>query len=301
MVKEIEGFVQQTIEDTKKDFGVMELAIEKMADIRERANFEVYLKTFYQSMDIVLPKPAANKYKIPARRFGYLLIKVRDRYKDDSLNITNIGGKVQKLIDQHLVSLGVNPKIPPVELLSPNFITELDKNGSSKAKASEMEHSIRKHCKVKFEEDPVFYRKLSEKLEELLQQHQDNWDELCKGLLEVRAEAEAGRTETTTDVDPKAGPFYALIVQAAFESEEAPEQYAAQLKTLANLVVKKLQSTIYKANFWRPNNPDVETLQGDLSDLFLLAGIDEIEEQSEKIISDITQLAKVRHGDLTGE
>lgn len=300
-VAKIEDFVRQNIKCSKEEFQVMESAIEQMADIRQRANFEVYLKTFYQSMDIILPKPAANKYKIPARRFGYLLIKFRDRYKDDSLNISNIGGKVQALIDQHLVSLGVDPKIPPVELLSPNFITELNKNGSSKAKASEMEHSIRKHCRIKFDEDPAFYRNLSEKLEDLLQQHQDNWDELCDDLMEVRAEAEQGRTESEVDVDSKAGPFYSLIVQAAFGSDNVPTEHEGKVKSLANLVVKQLQNTIYKANFWRPNNPDLETLQGDLSDLFLLAGIDEIEEHSSKIINDITQLAKVRHKDLTDE
>ncbi len=300
-VKKIEDFVQQNISDSKDEFQVLESAIAKMEDIRQRANFEVYLKTFYQSMDIILPKPAAHKYKIPARRFGYLLIKVRDRYKDDSLSITNIGGKIQALIDQHLVSLGVDSKIPPVELLSEKFITELDKNGTSQGKASEMEHSIRKHCRVKFDEDPAFYRNLSEKLEELLKQHQENWDELCEDLLDLRAEAAEGRIKTARNVDPKAGPFYALIVQAAFGSDTVPSEYAAQVSSLANLVVKQLQGTIHKANFWRPNNPDVETLQGELSDLFLLAGIDEIEDHSNKIINDITQLAKVRHEDLTSE
>ncbi len=46
--------------------------------------------------------------------------------KDDSLSISGAGEKLRKLIDEHLVSLGVNPKIPLVELLSPAFITQLD-------------------------------------------------------------------------------------------------------------------------------------------------------------------------------
>lgn len=300
-VSKIEGFANQTINDPKEDYLVMELAIEKMADIRQRANFEVYLKTFYQSLDIILPKPAANKYKIPARRFGYLLIKVRDRYKDDGLNISNIGGKVKSLIDEHLISLGVNPKIPPVELLSPKFIAELEKNTSSKAKASEMEHAIRKHCRIKFDEDPVFYRNMSEKLEVLLQQHKENWDDLCEELLGLRTSAEEGRVGTEAGVESKAGAFYALIVQEAFGAKEPPKAHAEKVKSLANLVVKQLQSTIYKANFWRPNNPDLEALQGDLSDLFMLADIEEIEDNSDKIINEITQLAKVRHEDLLAE
>ena len=74
-------------------------------------------------MDIILPNAAAYPYQIPAKRFGYLFAKVKERYKDDSLSISGAGEKVRKLINEHLISLGINPKIPPVELLSPEFIT----------------------------------------------------------------------------------------------------------------------------------------------------------------------------------
>ena len=297
-VVRIEEFVNQQIADPKDEFTVLEDAIDKMEDVKRRSNFEVYLKKFLQSMDIVLPHSAANPYKIPAKRFGYLLVRVRERYKDETLSITDIGGKVQKLIDQHLISLGINPKIPPVELLSSQFVTEIEKNKSSKAKASEMEHAIRKHCKVKFEQDPAFYRNLSDKLEELIKKHKDNWDELYKDMFALRQEAEQGRTASVSGVSAKAEPFYDVIVQEAFGKAGVPDSQADQVKTLANLVIKKLQDTIYMTNFWRPNNPDVEQLQGDLSDLILLTGIDEIIDKSDKLVADITQLAKVRHNDI---
>ena len=297
-VVRIEEFVNQQISDPKDEFTVLEDAIDKMEDVRRRSNFEVYLKKFYQSMDIVLPHSAANPYKIPAKRFGYLLVRVRERYKDETLSITDIGGKVQKLIDQHLISLGINPKIPPVELLSSQFVTEIEKNKSSKAKASEMEHAIRKHCKVKFEQDPAFYRNLSDKLEELIKKHKDNWDELYKDMFTLRKDAEQGRKASVSGVTAKAEPFYDVIVQEAFGKAGVPDTQAEQVKTLANLIIKKLGATIYMTNFWRPNNPDVEQLQGDLSDLILLTGIDEVIDKTDKLVADITQLAKVRHSDI---
>ncbi len=162
-VAKIEEFVEQKIGDKAEEFQVLEQAIELMKDIKLRADFEVYLKKFMQSMDIVLPNPAANSYRVPVKRFGYILQRVKERYKDESLSISGAGEKVQKLIDEYLVSLGINPKIPPVELLSPEFAHEMDKHVSPKAKASEMEHAIRKHYKVHLEEDPAFYTKLSEK------------------------------------------------------------------------------------------------------------------------------------------
>jgi len=83
---------------------------------------------------------------------------VKERYKDDSLDLGDAGAKVKALINEHLVDLGINPKIPPVELLSADFMAHVRKHagGDPEAKASEMEHAIRKHCTVHFEEDPAF-------------------------------------------------------------------------------------------------------------------------------------------------
>lgn len=296
-VAKIEEFVEQKIVDAKEEFQVLEQAVEKMEDIKLRANFEVYLKKFMQSMDIVLPNAAANPYKIPVKRFGYILVKVKERYKDDSLNISGAGEKVKKLIDEHLVSLGINPKIPPVELLSPKFIQELEKNESSKSKASEMEHAIRKHCKVKFEEDPAFYATLSEKLEALIQQHKDNWDQLVKELFDLRQSAQAGRKEEIEGITTQAAPFYDLVGQLAFSTKTVPTEHEDQIKQLVSDVIDQLQGTIDIIDFWN-NAPEVSRLRGELSDLMLATGIDEIVEHSDKLVTEITQLAKVREKDI---
>ena len=293
----IEEFVRQQIQDTEEEFQVLEQAIEKLEDIKLRSNFEVYLKKFMQSMDIVLPHEEANPYKVPLKRFGYILVKVKERYKDDTLNISGAGEKVRKLIDQHLVSLGINPKIPPVELLSPNFIQELEKNKSPKAKASEMEHAIRKHCKVKFDEDPAFYAKLSEKLEELIQQYKDNWEKLAAELLGLRQEAESGRKDEIEGVSAQAAPFYDLVGKIAFGKDAVPPEHADRVKQLLADVFMQLQTTINIINFWN-NVPEVARLRGELSDLMLATGIDEIIEHSDQLVTEITQLAKVRHQDI---
>lgn len=97
-VAEIEPWVQQKITAPQRIYDILELAIEGMKDLKQRANFEVYLKKFLQSMDIILPNAAANPFKIPAKRFGYLLAKVKDRYKDDTLSIS---GRWRKGEDAH--------------------------------------------------------------------------------------------------------------------------------------------------------------------------------------------------------
>ena len=87
-----------------------------------------------------------------------------------------------------------------------------------------MEHAIRKHLKVHFEEDPALYRKLSEKLEALILQHKEEWDQLFLGLSGLRQEVEAGRREGVSGLSTKEAPFYDLIGQIAFGSVVPGEQ-----------------------------------------------------------------------------
>jgi type I restriction enzyme R subunit len=296
-VAEIEEFVEQRIKDKGHELAVLEQLIRCMEDLAQRANFEVFLKKFLQSMDIILPNAEAFPYRIPAKRFGFLLVKIKERYKDDSLSISGAGEKVRHLIDEHLVSLGINPKIPPVELLSPNFVQQVDKNTTPQAKASEMEHAIRKHCKVHFDEDPVLYETLSEKLEALIQKYKDNWELLCQQLFDLRSETEAGRQDDPHGVSKKAAPFYDLIGKIAFGQGGVPHVHFIQTNHLVTEVMDKLRRTIRIINFW-DNSPEVAKLRGELSDVLLFSGIDAIADKSDKIVTEITALAKVREKDI---
>ena len=157
-----------------------------------------------------------------------------------------------------------------------------------------MEHAIRKHCKVHFDEDPVLYQKLSEKLEALIQQYKDNWDELYQHLFDLRSEAEAGRKD---EKDPRSGPFFDLIGQIAFGKGVPPHHAAHREGAGRTICLRKLKRTIGIINFWS-NAPEVSKLKGELSDLLLFSNIDEIVDKSDKIVTEITALAKVRHKDI---
>ena len=296
-ITNIEAFVTQQLKDTAEEFQTLEKAVDLTEDIKLRANFEVYLKKFLQSLDIILPAPAANPYKVPAYRFGYILNRVKERYKDTSIDISGAGEKVRKLISEHLISLGINPKIPPVELMSDTFIKELEKNTSSKAKASEMEHAIRKHCKVHWDEDPALYSKLSEKLETLMKKHQEDWDQLSLELTMLRDEVTEGRKQDDSGLDVKEAPFYDLVIQVAFDKQEVKPEQAAQLKQMVVEVFALIKERINIINFWK-NGYEIDRMKGELSDLLLMTNIDEIINAEEKLVTELTSLAKHRTKDI---
>jgi len=62
--------------------------------------------------------------------------------------------------------MGVDPKIPPISIMAEDFEEYVTHQGSTKARASEMEHAIRFHITKNRDYDPEYYKKLSEKVEE---------------------------------------------------------------------------------------------------------------------------------------
>jgi len=295
-IGEIEAFARQATKDPRRDGEILEQAVELLEDVKLRADFEVYLKKFFQSMDVILPNAAATNYKLPARRFGYVLAQVRERYKDESLDISGVGEKVRKLVNEHLVGLGIDPKIPPVELLSPTFAQAVGRNRSPKAKASEMEHAIRKHLKVHFEEDPALYQRLSEKLEALILRCKEEWDQLLLGLAGLRQEVEAGRREGISGMSAKEAPFYDLIGQVAFGTE-VPGEHAGPIKEAVRAMIGLFRRDIGIINFWA-NGFEVNRLKGALSDLLLMTGVEAIIGNSDRLITEVVALAKARQRDI---
>lgn len=225
---------------------------------------------------------------------------VKERYKDDSLDISDAGEKVKALINEHLIELGINPKIPPIELLSEDFLGHVRKHsqGDPEAKASEMEHAIRKHCTVHFDEDPAFYRRLSEKLEKLIKDHQDNWLALAEGYEQIRKEALEGRTDLIEGLDKEATTFHEFVAQLAFPDGSVPGEHRAPMKNLMLKLVETLQNTIDIIDFWK-KPIEVKKLRGNIDTELLLCGIPALVGKHERIAVEIVKLAEKRHEDLT--
>ncbi|MRR54255.1 MAG: type I restriction endonuclease subunit R [Deltaproteobacteria bacterium] len=299
-VGDIEAFVKATLSTPEEEVVVVHSAVGEMRDIKKRADFEVYLKKFLQSLNLILPHAAGHPYRGPARRFGYLLRMVKERYKDDSLDISDAGEKVKELINEHLIDLGINPKIPPTELLSDDFISNVQKHsfGNPEAKASEMEHAIRKHCTVHFDEDPAFYKRLSEKLEKLIQDHKENWEVLVQEYEHLRSEALVGRTDAEEGLTQEATTFYDYVVQLAFGTAEVPGKHRQRLKKLMSEIVEMLQGTIGIIDFWK-KPIEVKKLRGNINTEILLTEIPELMEKHERLAVEIVKLAEKRHQELT--
>lgn len=298
-IKQIKAFVTGELPNLDAEAAVVHEAAKALKDDKKRADFEVYLKKFLMSLDIILPSTSAQSYRVPAKRFGYILQVTKERYKDTSLDLGSAGEKVKALINEHLISLGINPKVPPVELLAEDFLDKLSAHAgqNNEAKASEMEHAIRKHCTVHHDEDPAFYKSLSEKVDALIEKHHDEWDLLVEKLAELRKDAIAGRQQGEDGMSKEATTFYDYIAQLGFAKGTVSDAYKPAFKALMETTVEILQDTIGSIDFWQ--NPDKQKrVRGQLKTEIAKAGIEELKLNRERVVVEIMKLAKNRHDEL---
>jgi type I restriction enzyme R subunit len=299
-VSRIREYVERKIKDPVVELDVLEQALELLEDVRHRAAFDIYYKTFLQSLDILQPYRVSCSYIPAALAFGHILNRLRHRYRDDTMDFTGVSAKIRSLVDQHLFGLGIDPIVPPIDLLSPDFEKIIKKHKSRKAAASEMEHAIRKHIKVTLENDPVFYQRLSERLEQILHLYRDDLENRYNALLKLFKDIKTGRTKGETGLDQVTEmPFYDLLVSTAFGSPDArltPEQKEKVKQTVMESVIC-ICRWIGLVGFWEiPAKQD--PLRRELGEFFLFSGIPEIQEHQEKLVADFVALAKNKHKEL---
>jgi type I restriction enzyme R subunit len=161
-----------------------------------------------------------------------------------------------------------------------------------------MEHAIRKHCTIHFDEDPEFYRRMSEKLDRLIQQYGNNWILLAKSFSSLRNEVVSGRSKTVEGLAVAATPFHAHVVFLAYGDGEVPDGDQVPLKELMNRMVGMLRETIKVLDFWR-KPIEVKKLRGDIDTEILLADIPALRAKHQRLAVEIVKLAEKRHEELT--
>jgi type I restriction enzyme R subunit len=146
----------------------LEQCVAVLAPEDVRAEFQVAFRRFSQSMDMLLPDPRALEYGGDLGWLGKIRQAAKARYRDDSLDISDCGDKVRRLIEEAVVADGVQVLVKEVSLFSGDFDAKLKALQGNEAKASEMEHAIRHEIHVRLEEDPAYYQSLRERLEQII-------------------------------------------------------------------------------------------------------------------------------------
>jgi type I restriction enzyme, R subunit len=244
-------FTQRGIDrfDTQAD---QDACVEALADERLRAAFEAAFKLFSMSLEVALPRPEALPFVPDAKTFGLIAFAARRRYREEGFDASLYGSKVRRLIDDHVDALGIEQKIPPISITATDFDAKVAGLHSERAKASEMEHAIRYHLHEHWDEDPEHCSRLSERLEAILEELGEQWDQLALALHDLLPEVRAGRQADDSGLDPVTeAPFYDLLKRELIEEGKAVSSpVEALLRDLTVDLVFHIKAEISLVGFW---------------------------------------------------
>jgi len=226
-------------------------AIILLADEKLRQEFKVLFKEFAKVIDAILPDPIKRFYLDDAKVLAAIKNEAARRYRDVALNIEGIGAKVKALIDEHLVSQGIETKVRAISILDDEFEQAL-KGRSDKAVASEMEHALRYTIRINLDKDPIYYKSLAEKLEKIIAEHKGEWEKLVEKLSKFKEDMQDGRE--LLDVFEKIGcevcmPYYDLFV-SYFSQEECTQELCDTIVELVINSVEMASREIQRVDFW---------------------------------------------------
>ncbi|MFO0692913.1 MAG: type I restriction endonuclease subunit R [Polyangiales bacterium] len=284
----------------KRDLDACVLVLEP-EDIR--AKFDAAYRAFAQSMDILLPDPRALDYAADLGWLGKIRAAARARFRDGVIDISDCGEKVRALIDEAIVADGVQILVKEVNLFSDEFEERLGAHKSTEARASEMEHAIRREIHVHIDEDPEFYSSLKERLEQIVADYKAKRIEAAKQL-ELFAEVKhtiATRDELAEDLGLSEAGFaiYGLLAKKSATGEgvsEASPIYGKvdeAKKALAGLVEEAAQKHVGVVD-WVQKEDVQRELRRDIKRQLQAAGYSP--DEREQLGLRIVDLLKARQG-----
>jgi len=245
-------FAKHEIEDWRNN---IEECIDLLVDEEVRNEYIMLVRRFNRVMDAVLPDPEALKYATDLKIINFIKESARNRFRDDKLSIRDASKKIREIVEDYIVSKGVEPKIPPTPIFDDKFLDKLKKVKTSKARAETLKYAFIEHIEKHFEEDPEFYERFSDRLNRMLEKYRENWEKLAEELEKFREAIKKGRaSEETYGFEPnKEMPFLGLLKQAIYGKQPFVELEKKDIDFLIELtkdVIEIIRREIQVIDFW---------------------------------------------------
>jgi type I restriction enzyme R subunit len=153
-----------------------------------------------------------------------------------------------------MTSLGIDTMLPPVSITDPDYAKKVAVL-STRARASEMEHAIRHHISVHVDEDPTRYRRLSERLEQILADHAGNWEQQVLALTSLLEDLKDDDTERTVAGAVTLGPvesaLYGLLAEETSSDGVIDSHRGQQLVGFCRALHEMAMRQTTRTDFWR--------------------------------------------------
>jgi type I restriction enzyme R subunit len=161
-----------------------------------------------------------NRYKEDLTMFLKLRLAVIERYSDE-IDYKQYEGQIQKLIDTHITTEKIETITELVNIFDKDkFQQEVEKAIGDNAKADRIESRTAKHISENMDEDPAFYKKLSQLLKEVIEDYEAGRISSAERLKRSQDVMNKALTRTDDSIPERlierevAKAFYGLTVEA---------------------------------------------------------------------------------------
>ncbi len=239
----------------KRDAEAYQLLL-KAEDIRvifydKLAAFAKVLKLAFSSIDFHknTDEKTIQRYKDDLTFFIKLRTAVLQRYSD-VIDYKQYEGQIQKLIDTHIQTEGVEIITELVNIFDKEkFQQEVENTTGKAAKADKIASRTAKHITEKIEEDPAFYKKFSQMLKEAIADYETQRINEAQYLSKVKDIMNAVLSHTDSDIPSSlqnadvAKAFYGITneeLQSKFRDAETRKQISANTALAIDEIIQKL-------------------------------------------------------------
>ena len=233
--------------------GEVEKCVALLEDMPIRANFISRLRDFYDVLNVLAHRPEVpGDVFRDAKLLGFINKVAANLYRDPALNLLGIPEKVKALIDAHIAARGVDPKVPLTAITDAEFEKVLQAQQGSRARAMHMQYAAKYHITNFGDRNPAYGRKMSEKLEEILEKFKGDWDALERELRKYIDELKRGDSTDFPGLDPDIQvPFVRLILESASANGEFSEERKETAIGATIDIVEKIRKEVAKVGFWK--------------------------------------------------
>jgi type I restriction enzyme R subunit len=174
---------------------------------------------------------------------------VLQRYSD-VIDYKQYEGQIQKLIDTHIQTEGVETITELVNIFDKEkFQKEVENTTGKAAKADKIASRTAKHITENMGEDPAFYKKFSQMLKDAIADYETQRINEAQYLKKVKDIMESVLTHTDSDIPPSLQntdvpkAFYGITneeLQSKFSDVETRKQIAATAALAIDEIIRKL-------------------------------------------------------------
>lgn len=249
----------------------MEAFEQFLADKAKREEFYEQLKVYGRCLHVALSSDKAldiftedqiGQFKADLKQFTILKRRVQIRYQE-IVDVKEFEPKIQKLLDDHVIAMPAHVIIEAVNINDPEALERVvsEQGISSASKADRIASATKRTISEKMGEDPVFYKRFSELLEQTISDyrvHRMSEMDYLKKIMDIAqnvAGKKRGRTlpGTIQGNDDAAAFFEVLEPYIKKVSNDNLEDQTAEIALKIIQIVKDLHITNVWTNDVRQN------------------------------------------------